>query len=131
MTILYTEEIPSSEQIYSLYEVFGWNKLLNLSEEQLKQAMDNSWYVISAYNEEGLVGSGRLISDGIINAYLCGLVVHPEYQKLGVGSEIVKKLVNKGRSQNLHIELFCTDEHVKYYEKFGFGVFAQGMKDNW
>ncbi|GIP32016.1 GNAT family N-acetyltransferase [Paenibacillus sp. J2TS4] len=128
MDILYTEAIPNQDQIYKLYDCFGWNNFLILSKESLHQAMVQSWCVISAFHQDELVGTGRLVSDGIINAYLCGLVVHPNYQNQGVGSEIVQQLVNKGHSHNLHIELFCESDKIKYYEKFGFKVFASGMK---
>lgn len=129
MEIRYTEEVPHSAQIYALYDIFGWNDYLQLSEQQLHQAMVQSWCVVSAYDQNVLVGTGRIVSDGILNAYLCGLAVHSDYQHQGIGSEIVKQLVRKGRDQNLHLELFCEDEMVDYYEKHSFKVFAVGMKN--
>nr|WP_026010873.1 GNAT family N-acetyltransferase [Paenibacillus sp. OSY-SE] len=129
MNIRYTDEVPSPDQIYCLYDCFGWNEFLKLSKVQLHQAMVQSWSVISAYDEDALIGTGRIISDGVMNAYLCGLVVHPDYQGQGIGSEIVRQLVEKSRQKNLHVELFCTEELTNYYEKLGFDVFAAGMKD--
>jgi N-acetylglutamate synthase-like GNAT family acetyltransferase len=128
MNIVYSAEIPSAEQIYKLYDCFGWNNVLKMTKESIQQAMIQSWYVASAFHQNKLVGTGRIVSDGLINAYLCGLVVHPSYQNKGIGSEIVRRLVTKGHSNNLHIELFCEDEYIHYYEKFGFEVFASGMK---
>ncbi|MDQ0897694.1 GNAT superfamily N-acetyltransferase [Paenibacillus sp. V4I7] len=46
---------------------------------------------------------------GVINACICGIVVHPSYQKQGIGTEIVQKLVEKCREGNLH-------RHVNQFE---------------
>lgn len=128
MTIHYTEKIPSPDELYKLYDCEGWNDVLNISKQSLQQAMMNSWYVVSAYDEHRIIATGRIISDGVINAYLCGLVVHPDYRNRGVGTEIVRRLVEKGRSCHLHIELFTESENIPYYRKLGFEQFATGMK---
>jgi ribosomal protein S18 acetylase RimI-like enzyme len=63
-----------------------------------------------------------------LNAYLCGVVVHPSYRNQGIGSEIVQQLVKKSHKANLHIQLFSEEENVPYYEKLGFEKFALGLK---
>jgi hypothetical protein len=64
-------ELPKkSSDLYKLYGELGWNKFLRLSEELLNKAMDNSWYVIYVYDDEDLVGTGRMLSDGIIRVCL-------------------------------------------------------------
>lgn len=128
MTIHYTTEIPSPDELYELYDCEGWNDVLNIPKASLHQAMVNSWYVVSAFDEDQIIATGRAISDGLINAYLCGLVVHPGYRNRGVGTEIVRRLVEKGRGRNLHIELFTESENISYYQKLGFEQFATGMK---
>ncbi|MFD0681504.1 MULTISPECIES: GNAT family N-acetyltransferase [unclassified Paenibacillus] len=100
-----------------------------LPKELLYKALVQSWHVICAYNQERLIGKGRIVSDGVINAYICGLVVHPDYQNQGIGSEMIRKLVEKGRESKLHIQLLCTEENIPYYNKLGFEGFAIGMKD--
>ena len=128
MKIRYTNEIPNHDDLFKLYDYDGWNDFLNLSKETLHQAMVQSWYVISAYNQDQLIGTGRIISDGLINAYLCGLIVHPKFRNQGIGSEIVRQLVNKSNEGNLHIQLFSEEKNAPYYEKLGFKVFTVGMK---
>lgn len=91
--------------------------------------MSQSWYVLSAYHEERLIGTGRIVSDGIINAYLCGLIVHSDYRNQGIGKEMVRRLAEKGRQANLHLELFSEAEKAPYYERLGFQPFAIGLKD--
>ncbi|MDZ5608768.1 GNAT family N-acetyltransferase [Bacillus pseudomycoides] len=124
----FTEELPCPEHIFDLYDSVGWNDYLKLSKEQLFKATAQSTFVVSAYDKNQLIGTGRVISDGAINAYLCGLIVHPLYQNQGIGRKIIEKLVVKCQQTNLHLQLLCTEENVPYYEKLDFKEFATGMK---
>lgn len=128
MGIKYITEPLKQDDIYLLYECLGWNDFLKLDKNQLSKAMEQSWHVIYAYDGDKLVGTGRVISDGVTNAYLCGLGVMMEYRKKGIGTEISKRLVEHCRNYNLHIQFFCEERLVPYYRNQGFEVFAVGMK---
>lgn len=128
MEIRYESELPRAEEIYALYEHLQWNTYLGLTQEKLLKAMQQSYYAIYAYHEHQLIGTGRIISDGIINAYLCGLGVHPDYRGQGIGSAITRLLIESCSNHNLHLQFFCEEELVPYYEKLNFTVFAVGMK---
>lgn len=128
MKITYTYEVPNAENLYVLYEIEDWNSFLKLPKEVLHQAMVQSWCVLSAYHENRLVGTARIISDGIINAYLCGLIVHPAYRNKGIGTELIQMLVDKCKKNNLHIQFFSEEKNRPYYEKQGFEKFAIGYK---
>jgi ribosomal protein S18 acetylase RimI-like enzyme len=128
MVISYVTTPKKQEDIYLLYEFLGWNSFLQLNEKQLYSAMDRSFLVIYAYNGEELIGTGRVVSDGIINAYICGLGVKPQYRNRGIGGEISKRLVENCEVRGLHIQLFCEEKLVPYYERKGFEIFALGMK---
>ena len=128
MEIIYSTELSSPESIYALYESLGWNDFLKLSKEQLARAMEQSWYVVYAYDREKLIGTGRVVSDGIINAYLCGLGVDSAYRNQGIGTEISKRLVAHCKKNCLHTQFFCEEDLVPYYTNMGFNVFAVGMK---
>ncbi|PIH02830.1 GNAT family acetyltransferase [Clostridium combesii] len=66
MRIEYTTKLIMQEDLHSLYEILGWNNFLRLNQDQLAKAMEQSWYVIYAYDGEKLVATGRVVSDGII-----------------------------------------------------------------
>ncbi|MCL2874374.1 MAG: GNAT family N-acetyltransferase [Defluviitaleaceae bacterium] len=128
MGIIFTEEIPKAQSLYELYDELDWNNFLKLSPEQLERATEQSFMSLSAYDGDRLVGTGRIVSDGVINAYLCGLGVSPEYEGRGIGSNIVKYLALQCEERKLHLQLFCNDELTAYYEKLGFKQFVNGMK---
>jgi hypothetical protein len=55
MKIRYTDLIPCQEDLFKLYDDEGWNDFLKLPKEALHQAMIQSWYVVSAYDENQLI----------------------------------------------------------------------------
>jgi N-acetylglutamate synthase-like GNAT family acetyltransferase len=128
MAIIYTSELKNELDLYKLYNELDWNDFLKLDASQLNQAMEQSWLVIYAYDGDNLVGTGRIVSDSIINAYLCGLGVSNKYRNRGIGTEISRQLVDACKQNNLHIQFFCEKHLVTYYEKQGFVEFAVGMK---
>ena len=128
MAIIYTSELNNELDLYKLYEELDWNDFLKIDASQLNQAMKQSWLVIYAYDGDTLVGTGRIVSDGIINAYLCGLGVSNTFRNQGIGIEISRQLVEACKQRNLHIQFFCEKHLVPYYEKQGFVEFAVGMK---
>lgn len=76
------------EDYYRLRESVGWN---NFSRLQAEKSLRNSLYTVTAENDNQVVAMGRLIGDG---AYfiIADIVVHPAYQKQGIGSQIVDML---------------------------------------
>lgn len=128
MELRYTTDFPAKDELYALYENLGWNDFLKLSPEQLLIAMKQSWYSIYVYSGNKLVATGRIVSDGIINAYLCGLGVDCHFRNQGIGMEICRRLVMHCFESNLHTQLFCEDNLISYYEKVGFEKFTIGMR---
>ncbi|AUN19288.1 GNAT family N-acetyltransferase [Clostridium botulinum] len=128
MDLRYTTSFPAEEDLYALYDDLGWNNFLELDPEQLLIAMRQSWYSIYVYSRNKLIATGRIVSDGIINAYLCGLGVDSHFRNRGIGIEISRRLVMHCLENNLHTQLFCEDNLVSYYEKVGLEKFAIGMR---
>lgn len=114
--------------LFELYRSLEWQQYLKIDADSLKTAMKNSFRIIYVYDGDKLIGTGRVISDGIINAYICGIGVESEYRNRGIGSEILKKLVNDCVKMNLHVQLICEEELITWYETKGFELFAVAMK---
>ncbi len=121
MKINYFATNPNKEDFYQLFETTGWNKKYQLSDDELVEAIRNSWYKISAYDSEKLIGYGRIIADGIAHALLLDIIIHPDYQGKYIGKEILDKLVEKCKKHKIRdIQLFCAKDKVEFYEKYGF-----------
>ena len=54
--------------------------------------------------------------------------IRDDVRDKGIGTEISKRLVEHGKSSNLHIQFFYEEKLVPYYKNMGFDIFAIGMK---
>ena len=121
MDITYQSTLPTAAQFAALFETTGWNDEHHRSPQELHQALQSSWYFVSAYHDEQLVGFGRVISDGVLHALIVEMIVVPEYQRQGIGSAILIDLVARCRSAGIEdIQLFCAKGKVRFYLKHGF-----------
>jgi GNAT superfamily N-acetyltransferase len=121
MDIRYESLIPDKDEFFLLYETTGWNSNGTYTKEQLSKAIKNSWYCISAYHNDRLVAFGRIISDGVYQTFIGDMIVHPEYQKRGIGSEILNLLTDKCKESGIKwVQLSCARGKIDFYKKFGF-----------
>lgn len=58
------------------------------------------------------------ISDGVLSAYIPFLEVLPEYQQMGIGRELVKRILNQLEGIYM-IDLMCDENLQPYYEELG------------
>ncbi|PER21987.1 GNAT family N-acetyltransferase [Bacillus cereus] len=125
--INYTMEHPTDfNGLLALYESLGWNSL-QLTVNELEQMCKQSWYVMYAFDDKKLVGMGRIISDGVITGVICGVCVLSEYQSIGIGKEIVKRLIRHCEQNKVIPQLMCVGKLQSYYESIGFEAFSVGM----
>ncbi len=121
MHILYQNDLPEKDQYFNLFLTTGWYLEHHLTNDQLYEAIQYSWYLISAYDNNKLVGFGRIISDGILHALIVDLIVLPAYRKKGIGSKILTLLVERCKAFHIcDIQLFCAKGKVDFYKKHGF-----------
>ena len=100
----------------------GW---IELKEEQAVKALENSLYVIGAYDDDELVGMGRIVGDGAVICYVQDLIVIPNKQHTGIGSIVLEKLVQYVESLRMEesqmmLCLMCAKGREPFYEKHGF-----------
>ncbi|WP_231735331.1 GNAT family N-acetyltransferase [Gracilibacillus massiliensis] len=121
MELIYKSTVPNKEEFYLLYETTGWNSNNTYSKEDLFTAITNSWYLISIYKNETLIGFGRIISDGVYQTFIVDMIVHPIYQGKGIGSKIMSLLIEKCTSRGIKwIQLSCAKGKKDFYKRFDF-----------
>lgn len=81
--------------------------------------LDNASLTISAWHDGRLVGIARTLTDFTYVAYLADLAVDTEYQKQGIGEQLI--LETKRRlGQECMIVLLAAPKANDYYPKLGF-----------
>ena len=130
--VTFTDSLPKTKDYWDLFQTTGWNDKYNFTQQDLENAIKNSWYVSSIYNSDELIGFGRVISDGVHHALIVDLIIHPDYQGQGLGSKMLDRLVTKCNNSKIRdIQLFAAKDKFRFYEKFGFEkrpVNAPGMQ---
>lgn len=71
-------------QLLELYKTTWW--ALNRSAADVRQALDHSHPVVSAWDGAQLVGFTRVISDWTYRATIWDLIVRPSHQGRGIGN---------------------------------------------
>jgi len=120
-TLSFKETLPDINDYWDLFQTTGWNQEYNFTIQELADAIQNSWYSVSLYDIDKLIGFGRVIADGVHHALIVDLIIEPDYQGKGFGSKLLDKLVNKCKESRIRdIQLFAAQDKYAFYEKFGF-----------
>ena len=82
-------------------------------------------YSVSVYDDDKIIGYGRIIGDGICFLYIHDVMVIPKYQNKKIGSQIMNKLlekVNQIKLENPYVRVYLGASKGKeeFYKKFGF-----------
>lgn len=96
-----------------------------LSDEQAQIGLENSTYIISCKDNDKVIGTARLMWDGGYAAYICDVMVSPEYQKKGIGKYMITSILDYLKNQlkdgwKIMITLVAAKEKEEFYRKFGF-----------
>jgi len=82
-------------EIVKLYKAGGWWKD-SYDSSSVNDLISGSFaFLVVVKSSNGkAVGMGRIISDGVSDAYFQDIIVLPDYRGIGLGSMIVKKLID-------------------------------------
>lgn len=95
--------------------------------EKHREILEKSYLSIVAIDESEnkIIGFINAISDGVLSAYIPLLEVLPEYQKQGIGLELVRRMLDELKEIYM-IDLSCDVDLQPFYEKLGM-IKSQGM----
>ena len=122
------------EWIYSL-ENLNWEELSQLylaaplghkDPSDLKIAFSNSMFKCFVYDSGRLIAAGRALADGRDCSYICDVAVQPSHQGLGIGKQVVSKLVDLSKDHK-KIILYAAPGKEPFYRKLGFKRMATAM----
>jgi GNAT superfamily N-acetyltransferase len=87
--------------------------------DALQVAFTNSMFRCFVRENGRLVGVGRALADGVDCSYICDVALLPSHQGLGLGKQIVARLVALS-SGHKKIILYAVPGKEPFYKKFGF-----------
>ena len=81
--------------------------------------IENSNLIVTASIDEKLIGIARAVTDFHYCCYLSDLAVDEQYQKKGIGKQLISK-VQEQLHNKCKIILLSAPDAVEYYPKIGF-----------
>jgi predicted N-acetyltransferase YhbS len=120
--------IPLAEQVAQLYDKSGMPRPTK-DKERIQKMFDNSNLVVTAWDNDKLVGVSRSITDWVWCCYLSDLAVDPAYKKSGIGKKLVE-LTKETLGEQSMILLLSVPTAMEYYPKIGFTKEDRGFLIN-
>lgn len=120
-----TGVLPTPEQVISLYERAGLPRPTK-DKERIQKMFENSGLVVSAWNDEQLVGVCRCVTDWVWCCYLSDLAVDPSFHKSGIGKKLVE-ITQQTLGEQVMILLLSVPTAMDYYPKIGFAKENRGF----
>ncbi len=86
----------------------------------------NSYATRVALLDGQVVGGVYAFSDGVLDATIHGLAVHPDFHRRGIGRALMESLMTEFGS-NIAVLLTAENQHQVIYRKFGFRPLKTAM----
>jgi len=86
---------------------------------RIQKMIDNADITITAWDKDKLVGIARAITDYSYCCYLSDLAVDKEYQRKGIGKDLINEL-RKQLSDEISLLLLSAPNAMDYYPHVGF-----------
>ncbi|HPV14946.1 MAG TPA: GNAT family N-acetyltransferase [Candidatus Cloacimonadota bacterium] len=112
-------------QVLELYRLAGWWEMDDdpKHEQKVAEIIANTWRFVIVKSDDKIVGMGRAISDGVSDAYIQDVTVHPAWRGKGLGKAIIRTLVERLKQDGLGwIGLISEPGYERFYQSLGFGV---------
>ena len=110
------------EDIINLYQSVGWTTYLERI-GILEEAYANSLCVLGAYDDDRLIGIIRAVGDGQTIVFIQDIVVLPEYQRRGVGTKLLKAVMEKYKGvYQMQLLTDDTEKTKAFYRSVGFAA---------
>ena len=127
MVYKYNESI-SPEAMADLRESVGWNRM----EKEYGNPLMTSFFHIAVYDGDQLVGYVDSVSNGVTDAYIQDLIVRPDYQGKGIGTDLMKKMIASLKEKHIYMISVIFEESLKpFYDRFGFNTMLCGQMETY
>jgi len=117
---------PSREELDELCRAVGWSAF----GKDYPAALDGCAVTTSAWTGGRLVAWTSVVSDNVRHAFLLDVMVHPDFQRRGLGRQVVTQAIDAMRAKGVTAFHFdCAPDQAGFYEKCGFKMCAGGWLD--
>lgn len=127
MVYKYNEPVPP-EALADLRESVGWNRM----EREYGSPLMASFFHIAVYDEGQLVGYIDSVSNGVTDAYIQDLMVRPDHQGQGIGTELMRRMIACLKEKHIYLISVVFEAGLKpFYDRFGFSAMLCGQMETY
>jgi predicted N-acetyltransferase YhbS len=110
--------VPTAQQVIDLYDDAGLPRPTH-DPQRIRAMFENSDLIVTAWDENKLVGVSRTITDWVWCSYIADLAVSPGYKRSGIGKKLIELAREKIGEQSMLL-LLSVPTAMDYYPKVGF-----------
>jgi predicted N-acetyltransferase YhbS len=110
--------VPTAQQVIDLYDDAGLPRPTH-DPQRIRAMFENSDLIVTAWDENKLVGVSRTITDWVWCSYIADLAVSPAYKRSGIGKKLIELTREKIGEQSMLL-LLSVPTAMDYYPKVGF-----------
>ena len=125
--VLSTQREIDLYELEQLCDAVGWSRR---PLRRVRKALENSLLVVGLWRHDPrlprLVGFARCTGDGVIEATVWDVAVHPLYQGVGLGKQLMTYVIDLLRAQQVErVTLFADPGVVQFYGAQGWELEPQ------
>jgi ribosomal protein S18 acetylase RimI-like enzyme len=116
------EKLPTPEEYNQLRQSVGWGIY---ERNVILQTLPHSLYCVCTVKDGEIIGMARIIGDGGIAYYIQDVIIKPEYQRQGIGTLLIDKIMEYIRihaNNNSVIGLMAAKDKEPFYTPYGFTI---------
>ena len=122
MAIEYIDKAPTLEEYKEMRRAVNF---MVLSDRIASNALNNAFHITTVRDNGKAIGMIRVLSDGSYANFITDVIVIPEYQKRGIGTEMVRRTVDFMKTtlqpgETIVLYLMSAIGKESFYKQFGF-----------
>lgn len=122
MAIEYIDESPTLEEYKEMRRAVNF---MDLSDRIATNALQNAFHITTVRDNGRAIGMIRVLSDGSYANFITDVMVIPEYQGQGIGTEMMRRTVDFMKStmqpgETIVLYLMSAIGKEDFYKRFGF-----------
>lgn len=121
MNIIYTDKL-TAEQFNSLRVSVDWSPV---EPDLAQKGLEHTAFLTVACDNENPIGMARVITDYGYQVLIADVIVHPDYQRKGIGTQMMKQVMayindSVAPGQGKAVTLNAAKGREGFYKQFGF-----------
>lgn len=116
------------DQLVELFQAEWWTKGRTKADVEKILQSGGPIFAFIDPDSDDLVAFARVLTDGVYKAMIFDIIVKSTWRNTGLGGLLMDTVMNDPAIVNIkHRELYCLEEMIPFYEKWGFTASLPGL----